>query len=180
LAVSKRIIDLHQGMISAYSEGPNKGATFTITLQAMETSLLDGPVYYLQDVVPKAAQARVLLVEDHSDTARVLLRLLERTGYEVGYASNVDMAEQLADQKHFDLVISDLGLPDGSGLELMRKLRAKHGLPGIALSGYGMDEDRAASKAAGFLEHFIKPVDSERLRMAIARLVNSGATEKAG
>src|SRR5207253_493687 len=130
--------DLHHGTISVQSDGPNKGATFTITLQAMETSLLEGPVYYVQDVVPQTARGRVLLVEDHSDTARVLLRLLERNGYEVGYASNVDMAEQLADQKHFDLVISDLGLPDGSGLELMRKLRAKHALPGIALSGYGM------------------------------------------
>jgi CheY-like chemotaxis protein len=141
--------------------------------------LLDGPVYYVQGDAPKTARARVLLVEDHNDTARVLLRLLERSGYEVGYASNLVAAEQLADQKHFDLVISDLGLPDGSGLELMRKLRAKHALPGIALSGYGMDEDRAASKAAGFAEHFTKPVDSERLRIAIARLGNSGRTDDA-
>ena len=173
LAVSKRIVDLHHGTISVHSDGPNKGATFIVTLQAMETSLLDGPVYYVQDVTPKAARARVLLVEDHGDTARVLLRLLERSGYEVGYASNADMAEQLAEARHFDLVISDLGLPDGSGLELMRKLRDKHALPGIALSGYGTDEDQAASKAAGFAEHFTKPVDSERLRTAVARLVNS-------
>ena len=178
LAVSKRIIDLHHGTISVQSEGLDKGATFTVNLQAMETSLLDGPVYYVHNDVPKIARARVLLVEDHSDTARVLLRLLERSGYEVGYANNVVMAEQLADAKPFDLVISDLGLPDGSGLELMRKLRAKHALKGIALSGYGMDEDRAASKAAGFAEHFTKPVDSERLRMAIARLVNSGPADK--
>ena len=173
LAVSKRIIDLHHGTIAVHSDGPNKGATFTITLQAMETSLLDGPVYYVQDAAPKTARARVLLVEDHGDTAQVLLRLLERSGYEVGYASNVDMAQQLADAKHFDLVISDLGLPDGNGLDLMRQLRAKHALPGIALSGYGMDEDRAASKAAGFAEHFTKPIDSERLRVAVARLVNA-------
>jgi PAS domain S-box-containing protein len=179
LAISKRIVDLHHGTIAVHSEGPNQGATFTISLQAMETSLLDGPVYYVQGDAPKTARARVLLVEDHNDTARVLLRLLERSGYEVGYASNLVAAEQLADQKHFDLVISDLGLPDGSGLELMRKLRAKHALPGIALSGYGMDEDRAASKAAGFAEHFTKPVDSERLRIAIARLVNSGRTDDA-
>jgi CheY-like chemotaxis protein len=176
LAVSQRIVDLHHGTIAVHSDGPNQGATFTIRLAAMETSLLDGPVYYVQDSPPKTARARVLLVEDHNDTARVLLRLLERSGYEVGYASNLVTAEQLADHKHFDLVISDLGLPDGSGLELMRRLRAKHALPGIALSGYGMDEDRAESKAAGFVEHFTKPVDSELLCVAIARLVNSNST----
>src|SRR5205085_4362928 len=63
LAISKRIIDLHQGAISVRSDGSNKGATFTITLPAMETSLLDGPVYYVQDVIPKIARGRVLLVE---------------------------------------------------------------------------------------------------------------------
>jgi CheY-like chemotaxis protein len=108
----------------------------------------------------------------------VLLRLLERSGYQVGHADSLATAEQLADAGGFDLLISDLGLPDGSGLELMRKLRERYGLSGIALSGYGMDEDRAASKAAGFVEHFTKPVDSERLRSAVARLVNSVPTGK--
>jgi PAS domain S-box-containing protein len=178
LAVSKRIIDLHNGNISAQSAGPHQGATFTIVLRAMETSLLDGPVYYVQDVTPKTTQGRILLVEDHSDTACVLLRLLERSGYEVGHANNLADAEQLAEQRDFDLVISDLGLPDGSGLDLMRRLREKHALPGIALSGYGMDEDQAASRAAGFAEHFTKPVDSERLRVAVARLVNSALAGK--
>jgi len=82
-------------------------------------------------------------------------------------------AEQLAAHNSFDLLVSDLGLPDGSGLELMSRLRDKYGLTGIALSGYGMDEDRAASKAAGFVEHFIKPIDPERLREAIARQLES-------
>ena len=100
---------------------------------------------------------------------------MERSGYQVGLADSVATAERLADEDRFDLLISDLGLPDGSGLDLMKKLRERHGLSGIALSGYGMDEDRAASKAAGFAEHFTKPIDSERLRLAIARLVDSPA-----
>ena len=172
LAVSKRIIDLHNGSISVKSEGPNKGATFTVVLRAMETSLLDGPVYYVQDLTPKTTRARILLVEDHGDTARVLLRLLERSGYDVGHADSLAAAKQLTEHRGFDLIISDLGLPDGSGLDLMRELRERHGLSGIALSGYGMDEDRAASKAAGFVEHFTKPIDPERLRVAVARLIS--------
>ena len=71
----------------------------------------------------------------------------------------------------FDLVISDVGLPDGSGLDLMSRLRERYSLSGIALSGFGMDEDRAASEAAGFAEHLTKPVDVERLRNAIERLM---------
>jgi PAS domain S-box-containing protein len=174
LAVSKRIIDLHNGNISVCSAGPNQGSVFTITLRAMETSLLDGPVYYVQDTGPKISRARILLVEDHNDTATALLRFLERSGYEVSYANSVAAAEQLAGERQFDLVISDLGLPDGSGLNLMRELRERHGLVGVALSGYGMDEDRAASKAAGFTEHFTKPVDSDRLRTAVARIIGGG------
>ena len=151
------------------------GATFTVTLRAMETSLLNGPVYFVQNAEPSAHRARILLVEDHADTARVLLRLLERCGYDTQHANRIGLAEEVASQQAFDLVISDVGLPDGSGLDLMRKLRQQHGLTGIALSGYGMDEDRAASVAAGFAEHFTTPVDSERLRAAVDRLLRSNA-----
>jgi PAS domain S-box-containing protein len=175
LAVCKRIVDLHQGSISVRSAGPNKGATFTVALRAMETSLLDGPVYYVQDLSARNARASVLLVEDHADTARVLTRLLERNGYEIAHANSISGAEELAGQRHFDVLISDLGLPDGSGLDLMRRLRQRHSLTGIALSGYGMDEDRAASRAAGFAEHFTKPVDSERLLNAVSRLLQPAA-----
>lgn len=172
LAVSKRIVDLHNGSISAQSAGANQGATFSIVLNAMETSLLDGPVHYVQHTTSKTTRARILLVEDHNDTARVLLRLLERSGYDVSHADCLAAAKQLTADSTFDLVISDVGLPDGSGLDLMKELRASHGLSGIALSGFGMDEDRAASRAAGFYEHFTKPIDPERLRNAVARLVS--------
>ena len=81
-----------------------------------------------------------------------------------------ETARELAAGQHFDLVISDLGLPDGSGLDLMRQLRETWHLPGIALSGFGSEDDVAASTAAGFTEHITKPVDWERLRRAIERL----------
>ena len=181
LAICKRVIDLHHGTITAVSEGRGLGATFTITLNAIETSLLEGPVTYLADEPADAKGAEILLVEDHQDTARVLRRILTKSGHAVSLAHSITDARQLAADKRFDLVISDVGLPDGSGLELMQHLSTTYGLRGIALSGFGTDEDLAASQAAGFSEHLTKPVDWERLKSAIARLtttVTAGAVEK--
>ena len=114
---------------------------------------------------------QILLVEDHKDTARVLGRILKNAGFDVSHADSLVKARELAHSRRFDLVISDVGLPDGSGLDLMRGLRETQGLSGIALSGFGTDDDVAASTAAGFAEHLTKPVDWERLRSAIERLM---------
>ena len=173
LAIAKRVIDLHGGTITAQSEGLGKGATFIVALRAMETSLLDEPLVYLPSEHVAEQSAELLLVEDHADTARVLTRILESAGYRVGHADSIEAARALAAARHFDLVVSDLGLPDGSGLELMRELQTTHGLAGIALSGYGTDDDRAASAAAGFAEHLTKPVDWPLLRDAIERLLSA-------
>ena len=173
LAISKRVIDLHGGTISVTSLGEGLGATFTVKLKAMETSLLKGPAQPLRFDAGKSSRANILLVEDHQDTAHVLSRLLERAGHNIKHAATIGAAETLAANGTFDLVISDVGLPDGSGLDLMSRLRERYSLSGIALSGFGMDEDRAASEAAGFAEHFTKPVDVERLRHAIERLMTS-------
>ncbi|HEX4665824.1 MAG TPA: ATP-binding protein [Chthoniobacterales bacterium] len=181
LAICKRVIDLHRGTITAASPGGGQGSTFTITLNAIETSLLDGPPIYLGGEMVETRGAAILLIEDHSDTARVLCRILTKAGYHVELADRVSEARALAAEKSFDLVISDLGLPDGSGLALMRHLSQSYGLRGIALSGFGTDEDLAASRAAGFAEHLTKPVDWDRLKEAIARLtttVAAGAEEK--
>jgi PAS domain S-box-containing protein len=171
LAISKRVIDLHGGTISVRSQGPDKGSTFIIKLNAMETSLLEGPTYLLDFNIGAVGPAEVLLVEDHADTARVMRRVLEGAGYSVAHASSVAQARDLAHGRKFDLVISDVGLPDGTGLELMRDLKTAHGLTGIALSGFGTEDDVNASKAAGFAEHITKPVEWERLRNAIARVL---------
>src|SRR5213082_3436272 len=172
LAISKRVIDLHGGKISVHSEGQGKGATFTIKLKAMETSLLEGPAYPLDHGGTDQPSADILLVEDHEDTARALRRMLENAGYQVGYASTLASARDLAAKRRFRLVISDLGLPDGSGLDLMGELGDSGQLRGIALSGFGSESDVAAAKAAGFAEHFTKPVDWERLRHTIHRLLD--------
>lgn len=171
LAISKRVVDLHRGTIEARSEGIGRGATFTVTLNAMETSMLEGPVLFLEREPAPLQHIQILFVEDHEDTARVLGRILKNAGFDVSHAGSLAQARELAAGRRFDLLISDVGLPDGSGLELMKALRDAQGLSGIALSGFGTEEDVAASMAAGFAAHLTKPVDWDRLRSEIERLV---------
>jgi PAS domain S-box-containing protein len=171
LAISKRVIDLHGGTIVAQSNGRGGGATFVVTLTAMQTSLLEGSASYLPNEAPGSARASILLVEDHADTARVLQRVLQHAGYAVARAESLAAARELSGKARFDLVISDVGLPDGSGMDLMRFLQTHHGLRGIALSGFGSEDDIEASSAAGFAEHLTKPVDWPQLRSAIERLL---------
>jgi DNA-binding response OmpR family regulator len=101
----------------------------------------------------------VLLVEDHEPTRSALIRLLERRQHRVTSAETLAAARRLAAEHAFDLLISDLGLPDGDGSELMRLLASNGGPPGIALSGYGMEEDVRRAHEAGFLRHLTKPVE---------------------
>lgn len=115
---------------------------------------------------------RILLVEDHADTARAMRWLLKADGHAVQSAGDVAAALKLAAAHEFDLLLSDLGLPDGTGVDLMRTLRQEGStLPGIVLSGYGQDQDVARSREAGFATHLIKPLTAEMLRDAIGALV---------
>jgi signal transduction histidine kinase/CheY-like chemotaxis protein len=169
LAISKRLVDLHGGRIAAYSDGPGSGATFTVELPSVaapppQETMIDRPAR----PQPKLS---ILLVEDHPDTALALARLLRGFGWQVRVAETVADAIAAADAEHFDLLISDIGLPDGNGLDLMRQLRAKRPVRGICLSGFGMEEDVRNSRDAGFIEHLTKPVNVAQLRRAIDRAV---------
>ncbi|HWN41416.1 MAG TPA: response regulator, partial [Thermoanaerobaculia bacterium] len=117
------------------------------------------------------ARLRVLLVEDHSDTAAALADLMRLQGHEVRIAGTVAQAlSAAAEESRIDLVISDLGLPDGNGQDLMRQLAEEFGLRGIALSGYGMEDDVRRSREAGFERHLTKPVNLEALESAIQQV----------
>lgn len=113
---------------------------------------------------------RILLVEDHKDTLRSLKFLLTRLGHQVLTAENMTDALRVADTEQFDLLLSDIGLPDGSGLELIRQIRQRHEVSAIAVSGYGMDEDIQRSQEAGFFEHLTKPISLDRLQEVIDRI----------
>ena len=113
---------------------------------------------------------RILLVEDHVDTQHVMSRLLRSCQHDVKSASSVATALALASQHPFDLVISDVGLPDGSGAAMMEQLRIQYNLPGIAVSGYAMHDLHADAKAA-FAAHLIKPITIEQLEKVINKVI---------
>jgi CheY-like chemotaxis protein len=113
---------------------------------------------------------RILVVDDHGDTLRAMQLLLRRLGYEVLAAENMTDALQIAEEQPFDILLSDIGLPDGSGLELLKRIRLTRDVPALALSGFGMDEDIERSRDAGFSDHLTKPVNIDRLQAAIAQL----------
>jgi PAS domain S-box-containing protein len=177
LAIARAIVDLHGGEIHALSEGKDRGATFVVEIPgAMEPPA--GAVELASPLLPNSptlpAQAgnapklhRLLLVEDHDPTLQVLTRLLVRAGHQVIAVRNMAEALVAAAANKVDLVVSDLGLPDGTGTELMQQLRDTYGLRGIALSGYGMEEDIERSREAGFVTHLIKPVDFHQLERAM-------------
>ena len=106
-------------------------------------------------------------MEDNQATLEVLGRILRKQGHDVVTASTVEAARDFAAMQDFDLVISDIGLPDGNGIDLMNELTRDYGLRGIALSGYGMDEDLARTKNAGFIAHLVKPIDLDRLNRVL-------------
>jgi CheY-like chemotaxis protein len=166
LSIAKTVIELHGGTIAAQSEGVGRGATFSVELATDSSVTAAASAAGAQ---PAASRRRyhLLVVEDHQPTREVLERLLRRQGHAVESASSVEAALARAAAGRFDLVISDIGLPDGDGVELMVQLTRNYGLRGIALSGYGMTEDLARTKDAGFLAHLVKPIDFERLSQVI-------------
>jgi CheY-like chemotaxis protein len=163
------LIDLHGGAIAAASEGAERGATFTVDLEtvALPNGVPLPDVVELHDPQPH----RILLVDDHSDTVMVLKALLERHGYRVITASSVESALHVIEQEDIDLLVSDIGLPDGTGLDIMRQLRRDHDVKGIALSGFGMEEDIRRSLDAGFSEHLAKPVNFKVLHETVKKLL---------
>jgi CheY-like chemotaxis protein len=190
LAVSRAIVELHGGRLDAASEGRGRGAAFTLhlPLEAVQEDLDETGAWFSRArpsaiaPAPPATGAdrplHILLVEDHADTAEAMADLLRLIGHQVTVAGSVAAALAAAgaardNHGRIDLVLSDLGLPDGSGQDLMRELTRLYGLRGIALSGYGMEDDVRRSREAGFLRHLTKPIDLQMLTAAIRQVAGS-------
>lgn len=168
LSICRRLMEAHGGCISAHSAGINHGSIFTLRFPSTETAIprplppFDGPPDSLC----------ILLVEDHEDSRLCMSRLLQMRGHEVIDARNANEALQFGKSCTFDLLITDIGLPDFSGLSLLAKLKeTQPDLAGIAISGYAMPLDALKSKDAGYLAHLSKPVALPKLDEAIRKVL---------
>ena len=183
LAISRSLAEAFGGRLTASSPGLGLGSTFrleltTITTPSSPPTAQDGtatPVPTL--ATPCRPDLRILLVEDNQDTLRFLAIVLRQRGHDVVAADCLATAraEVVEAEAPFDLLLSDIELPDGDGLELMRELSANRAMPGIAMSGFGAEEDLRLSREAGFLDHLTKPIDLNRLDAAIRRVTSPDA-----
>jgi signal transduction histidine kinase/CheY-like chemotaxis protein len=165
LALVRQLAELHGGRVGAESEGPGRGSRFTVWLPLLTTHPAVPPV-------PVRRQAgsllgvRVLVVDDSADTTAMLRQLLEREGAEVAAATSGSEALRIAEERSFDVVLSDLSMPGMDGFALLRELRSRPrtaAVPAIAVTGFGQEEDIARTRAAGFFAHLTKPVQIAQL-----------------
>jgi signal transduction histidine kinase/ActR/RegA family two-component response regulator len=174
LAISKSLAEAHAATLTATSEGLNRGATFKLTIKTSALVAHDGAISLPVDGKPRAP-LRILLVDDHIDTCTVMGKLLAARGHKVTIAHDMKSALEKVEANAFDVLISDVGLPDGSGIELMAK--SKDVLVGIAMSGFGTDGDAARSLQAGFSQHLVKPVTMEKLDAALQTVMEGSRLE---
>jgi len=181
LSISRALVQLHGGSLEAHSDGKDRGATFTLKLK---TAPQPGANTANDHAAPPAVGIshdrrdpllRILLVEDHNDTAKVMQRLLRSFGYNVHTAATAQQAIDAARAHVFDLMISDIGLPDGSGYDLLRQILAHRPIKAIALTGYGMERDVQQGQDAGFAAHLTKPINIEQLESTIRRVLKDDA-----
>ncbi|PYK49307.1 MAG: hybrid sensor histidine kinase/response regulator, partial [Verrucomicrobia bacterium] len=166
LAISKHLIDLHHGTIEAESRGRSFGATFKVTLNTLPEGVGQTDLRSRAPRHPRK-RLRILLVEDHRDTQRTLSRLLTHFGHEVLTANNKQGALELLAPGNIDVLLCDIGLPDGNGYEVVSQAKRKLPIKAIAITGFGTEEDIRRSNEAGFDSHLVKPVDLHKLQTVL-------------
>jgi PAS domain S-box-containing protein len=191
LAVVRHLVELHGGSVNAQSEGPGKGSTFTVDLPIAQ----NGEEFTHGDAEREAQELRqalasrtrlqglrVLVVEDDDDSRSLVGMMLKRQGAEVLFAASSSEALGVMATTSFDLLVSDIGMPDEDGYELIRKVRALpheegRDVPAIALTGYATARDRERAMSAGYQTHIPKPVEPSELVQAIVELTGREKTE---
>ncbi len=169
MAISSALVDLLEGELYAESPGLGKGSTFTVRFPTSDPAAQGHEPDRASPALRE--KTRILLVEDHADTARALSRLLENRGYKIESVSSVAAALDAIQVGKFDLLLCDLGLPDGTGIDFIEKVRKTAKTPAIALTGFGMQEDVDRAQRAGFDGHLTKPVSLQKLEATIWRLL---------
>jgi PAS domain S-box-containing protein len=166
LAICRGVVTAHGGTIDARSRGKGSGSTFVVQLPIALGRQDSASRSSERPRARPARPKRILLVEDHPDSAETLSQLLTIHDFDVTVVNTVESAVAKSEEG-FDLLISDIRLPDGTGIELMRRLRSNGPIRGIAISGFGTEQDQQRSRAAGYEAHLTKPVDIDRLLSAI-------------
>jgi len=166
LAISKHLVNLHHGTIEAESRGRSFGATFKVTLNTLPEGARQTELESRAARRPRKP-LRILLVEDHRDTRHTLSRLLTHFGHDVLVANSKQSALELLGAGKIDVLLCDVGLPDGSGYEVVSQARRKQPIKAIAITGFGTEEDFRRSKEAGFDSHLVKPVDFHELQTVL-------------
>lgn len=166
LAIANSLAQKQGGTLTVHSDGVGQGATFTLMLNQ---HVARQPLAALPHEAPagRLRPLRILVVEDNVDSGTVLRTLLQQLGHRVDIAQSVAEAERLLRDTGFDVLLSDMGLPDGDGIDVLRRFRATSGGVAVALTGYGMNGDVQRCLAAGFTEHMTKPLNFDRLNVIL-------------
>jgi PAS domain S-box-containing protein len=186
LSIVKHLVELHGGSVRVKSAGEGQGATFVVALpisvlRAEDAARPERPAFSDVDVntieLPSLAGVRALVVDDQADARILICRLIEDYGGRCILAESGADALKCVAEEDVNILISDIGMPDFDGYELIRKLRAMHdarlrNLPAIALTAYARNDDRQRALLAGFQMHVSKPVEPRELIAGIASLVN--------
>jgi PAS domain S-box-containing protein len=173
LTLVRELVTKHGGTVQASSRGPGQGSEFVVRLPALPALAPDAALSEEPRAHPALRPRRVLVVDDNGDSAETMAVLLQLWGHDVQVAHDGTRALALAAQHRPDVVLLDIGLPGMTGYEVAERLREVPGMSGatlVALTGYGQDEDRRRSRAAGFAVHLLKPVAPDALRKVFAGL----------
>jgi signal transduction histidine kinase/ActR/RegA family two-component response regulator len=181
LAITRAIVELHGGTVTAHSDGPGCGSCFTVRMPIAANRTSDVgdefPECVVDDSEIQDLRLRVLVIEDSLDTLNMLKLWLGTFGCEVWVADEAIEGIRIATERPPDLIISDIGMPDMDGYELMRALRKAPGMakvPAIALTGYAREQDRELALSAGYDAHISKPANMGRLLYLIKKLTRPG------
>ncbi len=176
LAIVKHLVELHGGSVTAYSEGLGTGARFEVNLPLVahrDTGSPPSPPELAEaapEALPALAGIYALLVEDDPDGCDLMQMMLRRFGAEVTAVSSAAAALESVRMRRPDVLVSDIGLPDGDGFALLKRIReANHDLPAVAVTAYASRQDVAKALAAGFQAHVAKPVEPAQLSAAVAQ-----------
>jgi CheY-like chemotaxis protein/two-component sensor histidine kinase len=181
LAIVRHLVELHGGTVAAYSAGLGQGARFVVDLPVMLSRVAlplplasSAPALPATATLPRLDSVRVLVVDDHADSRDLVTTVLEERGAEVYAAGTAREALAILSRTYVDVLLTDIGLPNGSGYDLIREVRElekEHGgqLPAIALTAYAGRDDRERAQAAGFVDHVAKPFAPDELVVVVAR-----------